>query len=248
MQFWDARCPEKIQEMKARRRVEPWQAGIEESPRLIVLCGPSHAGKTTLARRLRKSFTVISSDEVRKRLRLPGSLEGSKHETRVWNVFESIKCEALRKKRNIVLDACHMSRRARWHSLQGPNAHHVKICVVFDVPFRTVRKRCLKQKRVPLKEVERMWLGFQNSKPTEHELRLQGFDEAYFVKDVRFTRKKFPWCTCKKRHGYYFDENHDRICSKCGEVIADCCACKKWHGYYVDVNSRTRCAKCGKEF
>ena len=68
------------------------------------------------------------------------------------------------------------------------------------------------------------------------------------MKGVRFVTKKFPWCTCKKRHGYDFDENRDMICSKCGKVIADCCACKKWHGYYVDVNSRSRCAKCGKEF
>ncbi len=246
MQFWDAYYPEKIQETKARRKAGLEEAGIGELPRLIVLCGPSHAGKTTLARRLCKGFTVISSDEIRKRLR--GGFEGSRHETKVWNVFESMKCEALRKKHNVVLDACHMSRRARWHSLQGPNAHHVKICVVFDAPFGTVRERCLKQKRVPLKEVEQMWLGFQNSKPTEHELRLQGFDEVYFVKGVRFMRKKFPWCTCKKRHGYHFDENRDKICSKCGKVIVDCCACKKWHGCYVDVNSRSRCAKCGKEF
>ena len=192
MRLWDALDAEKIEEMKARHKAEPEQACIGESPRLIVLCGPSHAGKTTLAQRLCKGFTVTSSDEVRKRLRLPGSFEGPRHETRVWKVFESMKCKALRKKRNVVLDACHMSRRARWHSLQGPNAQHVKICVVFNLPFQTIRERCLKQKRVPLKEVERMWLGFQNSKPTEDELRRHGFDEVYFVKEVRFTRKKFP--------------------------------------------------------
>jgi len=150
------------------------------------------------------------------------------------------------KEHNVVLDACHISKRARWHSLQGPNDYHVKICIVFDVPLRTIRERCLEQKRVPLNEVEQMWKGFQSTKPTEDELRLQGFDEVYFVKEVRFMKKKSPWCTCKKRHVYHF-ENHEKICSKCGKVIADCCACKEWHGYYVDQNSRARCAKCGKE-
>ncbi|RKY12754.1 MAG: hypothetical protein DRP65_00090 [Planctomycetota bacterium] len=183
MQVWDAYGLEKIQQMKALRRAEPEESGIGESPKLIVLCGPSHAGKTTLAQRLCRSFTVISSDEIRKRL--PGSVEGSKRETKVWNVFESMKCEALKKKHNVVLDACHISKRARWHSLQGPNAHHVKICVVFDVPLRAIRERCLKQKRVPLNEVEQMWKGFQSTKPTEDELRLQGFDEVCFVKEVR---------------------------------------------------------------
>ncbi|RKY12753.1 MAG: hypothetical protein DRP65_00085 [Planctomycetota bacterium] len=56
-----------------------------------------------------------------------------------------------------------------------------------------------------------------------------------------------PWCTCKKRHGYHFNENHEKICSKCGVQILDCCGCEKYHGYYVDQNSRARCAKCGKE-
>ena len=169
MRFWDAFYLEKIRPMKALRKAELGKAGIGESPKLIVLCGPSHAGKTTLARRLCKSFTVISSDEIRKRF--PGGFESPKRETEVWNVFESMKCEALRKKRNVVLDACHMSRRARWHSLQGPNAYHVKICIVFDVPFPIIKERCLKQKRLHLNEVEQMWLGFQNSKPTEDELR-----------------------------------------------------------------------------
>jgi len=79
------------QESSAQSTVKP----IGQLPKLIVLCGPSHAGKTTLAQRLCRSFTVISSDEIRKRL--PGSFEGSKRETKVWNAFESMKCEALKK-------------------------------------------------------------------------------------------------------------------------------------------------------
>ncbi len=152
-----------------------------ERPMLIVLCGPSHTGKSAFARKLRRNFTIISSDEIRKRL--TGSFRSSKDETKVWNVFESMKCKALKEGRNVILDACHMSKRARWHSVQGPNARYRKICVVFDLPFRTIRERCLKEKRVPLKEVKRMWRDFQRSKPTREELRSQGFDEVYFVKE-----------------------------------------------------------------
>jgi len=150
-------------------------------PVVIVLCGPSHTGKSAFARKLRRNFTIISSDEIRKRL--TGSFRSSKDETKVWNFFESMKCKALKGGGNVVLDACHISKRARWHSLQALNAKHRKICVVFDLPLQAVRERCLKEKRVSLEEVERMWKDFQNSKPTPEELRSQGFDEVYVVKE-----------------------------------------------------------------
>ena len=164
------------QESSAKRIVKH----IRDSHILIVLCGPSHAGKTTFAQGLGKHFKVISSEEIRKEI--AGCSERSRVEAKVWKVFEAMKCQALKERDNVILDACHMSRRARWHALQGPNGHHRKICVVFDLPFRTIRERCLKAKRVSLKEVERMWKDFQNSKPTPEELKLQGFDEVYFVR------------------------------------------------------------------
>ena len=153
-----------------------------ESPKLIVLCGPSHAGKTRFAQRLGDNFTVISPDEIRKRLSI--SFGDSKHESKVWDIYESAKCKALEKGHNVILDACHISKRARWHSLQGPSAQHRKVCVVFDLPLRIVRERCLKEKSMSLKEVERMWKDFQKNKPTTDALKAEGFDEVYFVKEL----------------------------------------------------------------
>ena len=154
-----------------------------ESPKLIVLCGPSHAGKTTFAQRLRDGFTIISPDGIREHLSV--SFRNSKREAEAWDIYETVKCKALKEGYNVILDACHISKRARWHSLQGPNAQHRKICVVFDLPFRTIRERCLKEKRVSLEEVERMWKDFQKNKPTAKELKRQGFDEIYFIKRHR---------------------------------------------------------------
>jgi len=170
-----------------------------ERPVLIVLCAPSHAGKSAFARKLRRNFTITNSDEIRKRL--TGSFRSSKDETKVWNIFESMKCKALKGGGNVVLDACHISKRARWHSLQGPNAHHRKICVVFDSPFGTIKARCLKEKRMSLEEAERMWEDFQNSKPTAKELKREGFDEVYFISGqrpmhiMRFIRQGFKLLT-----------------------------------------------------
>jgi predicted kinase len=157
------------------------EAGLK--PVLIVLCGPSHVGKTTFAQRLvgiGNNFEIISPDQIRKQL--SSGFQDSRHESGVWDIYESMKCKALRSGCDVILDACHITRRARWHALQGPNSRHRKICVVFDLPLRTIRERCLKAGRVPLKEVERMWKAFQDSKPARQELMLQGFDDVYYVK------------------------------------------------------------------
>lgn len=153
------------------------RAGEESGPVFVVLCGPSHAGKTTFARKLGDSFRIINSDEIRKQ---PSGRFGSdNHEREVWAAFDSLKCKALNEGRNVVLDACHISEKARWHALQGPNGRHRKIFIVFDLPLEIIRARCLTTQRVCWSEVEGMWEAFQKSKPTLTELKLQGFGEIY---------------------------------------------------------------------
>jgi hypothetical protein len=105
-----------------------------ERPVMIVLCGPSHAGKSTFARGLHGDFKAISSDGIR--TRLAGSFRNSKDEAEVWKVFEARKRRALREGRSVILDSCHMSKRTRWHSLEGVTDSHTKICVIFETPWR----------------------------------------------------------------------------------------------------------------
>jgi predicted kinase len=164
---------------------------FREPPMLVVLCGPSHAGKTTFAQRISKTgdnFEIISPDKIRKQLSI--GFQDSRYESRVWDIYESMKRKALEKGCNVVLDACHITEKARWHALQGPNQHHRKICVVFDLPLRTVMERCDKDKRVSSKEVRRMWQAFQHSKPSPEELIMQGFDEVYFRVGCRSTHRQ----------------------------------------------------------
>ena len=149
-------------------------------PVLVVLCGPSHVGKSSFARGLGRRFTVVSSDEIRKEL--VGCFEPDECEAKVWEVFEAMKKQALKQRHNIALDACHMSKKARQHSLEGPNKGHLKVCVVFDLPWRAIRKRCLRGRRLPLMEVERMWKAFEGEKPKIRSLKQLGFDEVYFLR------------------------------------------------------------------
>lgn len=149
---------------------------------LIVLSGPSHAGKSTLAREISEvcgNFRIISPDQIRKQLSV--GFGAPECENKVWNIYESMKRQALEDGHNVVLDACHMSEQARWHSLQGKNSNFRKICIVFDLPLGTIRERCIREKRLPLSEAERMWEAFQKSKPTEQELKRLGFNEVYFI-------------------------------------------------------------------
>jgi len=150
-------------------------------PVLLVLCGPSHAGKSTFAARHCKGFEVVNSDRTREGL--TGRCPRSRREARTWEAFEQQKQEALRNGRDVVLDACHLTRRARWHSVQGPNARHHKVCTVFDLPLEAVLARCRRTGRLAPDEVERMWRAFHLSKPTADELERLGFDEVHVLRD-----------------------------------------------------------------
>jgi predicted kinase len=161
-------------------RAERGRRPARHRPRLLVLCGPSHAGKSTFAEQHCRGFTVIGSDRIRRGL--TGRCPRSRREARTWEAFEQQKQEALRNGRDVLLDACHLSTRARWHSLQGPNGGHRKVCIVFDLPLEAILARRRRTGRVALGEVERMWQAFQASKPTAGELRRLGFDEMHLVR------------------------------------------------------------------
>lgn len=160
-------------------------------PLFIVLCGPSHSGKSNFAEKLRPFFKVVNSDEIREKL--TGSSAVSKDESKIWKKFGSMKRKFLKDGYNVVLDACHIYRKARWHSVQDVTSRYVKTCIVFDLPFSSIRKRWLKEKRIPYSEVRRLWTRFQKEKPNDKELIDLGFDKIVFfngVKGVRISTQK----------------------------------------------------------
>jgi len=153
--------------------------------RFIVLCGPSHSGKSTFAKRFKNHFTIISSDQIRKTL--TGSYAISEKDDLVWEEFAARKDRALRKGKNIILDACHLSKRARRHALEGVDERYIKTCFAFDCPFPVIKKRCLKEGRMPVSKVRIIWLKFQ--KPTLRELKKLGFDEVYFLENYKEVKR-----------------------------------------------------------
>jgi len=79
---------------------------------MTVLCGPSHSGKSTFARKLYKSgqnFALISTDQIR--MRLSVGFGDPEYESKVWDIYESLKQKALRQGESVILDACHISKK-----------------------------------------------------------------------------------------------------------------------------------------
>ena len=154
-------------------------------PVIIVMCGPSHSGKSTIARQLMdigKSFKVVSSDIIREQLLI--SFQYGKDEDKVLSAYESMKHRLLMTGSNIILDACCITERARWSALQGYSGNHKKICIVFDLPWQTIKARYSEEKLVSFEEVRRMWSEFQRGKPGTEELKRLGFDVVCFIRDT----------------------------------------------------------------
>lgn len=151
---------------------------INTSPKLIVLCGPTHSGKSSFAGEL-KGFVIVNSDRIRKEI--TGESKLLEQESLVWKTFSSHKSVAIKARRDIILDACHISPGSRWHALNEVKNNYRKICIVIDLPWDEIEKRCLMEKRINLETAREMWKAFQKSKPSAVELMEEGFDEAYFV-------------------------------------------------------------------
>jgi len=161
----------KTRNAKAERRA------VRNAKLIVVLCGASHSGKSTFARRFANGFTIINSDDVRKSL--TGNPELSEHEGSVWAEFSARKRIALRAGQNIILDACHLSPKARRHALERVDDRYRKLCIVFDCPFDVIKKRCLREGRMSLAVAREIRNRFK--KPTGQALVQEGFDEAYFI-------------------------------------------------------------------
>lgn len=172
---------------ETKKRNENGSFPRNTTPKLIVLCGPTHSGKSSFAGEL-KDFVIVNSDSIRKEI--TGEYKLSDQEGLVWETFSARKSDELKNKRDIVLDACHMSSKARWHALQGADNDYRKICIVFDLPERVIERRCIRENRISLGIAKGMWKSFQKSKPSEEKLKKEGFDDVYFVKNRKLISNK----------------------------------------------------------
>ena len=147
-------------------------------PELIVLCGVSHAGKTTYAKQINKSnkYKIINTDNIR--IKLHGDRKIKNDEPVVWKEFDKQKNDAINNHENVILDACHLSSQARWHAKKYINGYDTKI-VVFNTSKKELKKRWKKEnKRIDWKIIEDMYSNFSISKD---KLQYEGFNNIIFI-------------------------------------------------------------------
>lgn len=144
----------------------------EDTPIFMVLCGVSHSGKSTFAASFGTGPLIINSDSIRKRLTGTSNLGNNKEEKNVWSVFQKEKQKALDKKvKNIVLDACHLSKASRWHAFKDVPKEYKRILVLFTQPFTILKKRVKHTKRIDFEIVKSMLKSFDRIDEKEKQER-----------------------------------------------------------------------------
>ncbi len=176
---------------RRRRRLLPWllvkdPMGLADvlrqpsvRPKLVVLCGPSHAGKSSFADILSGTFTVVSSDAIRQRL--GRRCVPHRREPAVWKAFDNAKRAAFRGGHDVVLDSCHLSRQARRHAAEMVPEGYDKRFVLFSPSLKQVMARRSVTRRLSPQEAERLWWVFKTNKPTRRELESLGFEQIYVM-------------------------------------------------------------------
>ena len=101
-------------------------------------CGRSHSGKSTFGRGCGNRFEVPSPDPIPDRL--GKGFRGRGREPGVGQVSEARKRQALDAGRGVILDACHVSERARRQVRQGPSTCHWRAPAPISAP-RSVSPR-----------------------------------------------------------------------------------------------------------
>jgi len=151
---------------------------MERKKEIIVLCGASHSGKSDYVQEYHVTHTIISSDKIRAEL----GVKYGEAEDKVWHVFAARKFEAMQRLDNIILDACHLSVKARRKALRDVNGDYRKIAVVFNPPWWKLVGRCIREKRMDLRTVRAIWEKWNSNKPAKKKLLRAGFDEVKEVK------------------------------------------------------------------
>lgn len=152
------------------------------NPTLIMLCGPSNAGKSTLAPRLQDLFraTYLSTDAI---ILKEAKRRGSSYEDifkeyfpRAYSKYRAALNISLKARENILIDRTHTTVAARHKVLSRVPLTYdrIAVCVGHDVGItELLRRRDEKVAKggffVPDDVIKRMYMDWQGEKPTLSE-------------------------------------------------------------------------------
>ena len=149
---------------------------------LVVLVGPTSAGKTTLARAIFGQHEVISSDVCR--AMVSDDPTSQRVTSDAFEVLHAIVNKRLKNRRLTVVDATSLQQNAREPLMQLARDHDCPItAIVFDLPQDVLyeRNRARPDRNIPDHVVRN---HIQALRQTKRQLRKEGFRRTPYIKSV----------------------------------------------------------------
>ena len=147
-------------------------------PKLVLMVGLPGSGKSTYAMtKFSKGYTILSSDSIRKEL---FGDEGSQENNKlVFETLYSHMVDALKHKRNVVVDATNINVKTRLWTLERVKDMKIKrIAILLETDIETCKERDKKRTRkVEDYVIERY------AKEFEAPTKAEGFDKIKKIKN-----------------------------------------------------------------
>lgn len=106
-------------------------------PKLIVMCGLSGSGKSTIAQNLAENMgntVIVSSDEIREEVF--GNYEDTEHNADVFKIYHERIKNALENNHNVIADATNLTMKSRRATLENVKGMDVeRMCYIVPKPF-----------------------------------------------------------------------------------------------------------------
>ena len=106
-------------------------------PKLIIMCGLSGSGKSTIAKKLAKTMkdtVIVSSDSIREEVF--NNYEDTEHNTDVFKIYHKRIKNALENNHNVIADATNLTMKSRRATLEYVKGMDIKkVCYIIPKPF-----------------------------------------------------------------------------------------------------------------
>ena len=174
--------------------------------KLIVMCGLSASGKSTIAKELavKHNAVIVSSDAIRKEI--CGTVADQSKNEEVFKIFHKRIREYLHQKRNVIADATNITMKARRAIINNVKKMDIEI-IAYIVPKRVgncVKDNTYRNHPVPVEVI------YKQEKRFQIPFMEEGFDEIV-IHDFDFYNKLYPLDMIEEMYGFNQKNPHHNM-------------------------------------
>lgn len=176
---------------------------MSNRPKLIVMCGLSASGKSTVAKELVVKYdaAIVSSDAIREEL--CGSVSDQSKNEEVFKIFHGRIREYLNRGQNVIADATNITMKARRAIMENVKGLDVeKICYIIPKQFND----CIKDNKDRKHSVPEEVIAAQRNK-FQIPFKEEGWNEIV-IYDIGYATKDKIEQTLFYLHMKYFDQKN----------------------------------------